>query len=105
MTNSCEIINGSEYMERGEIEQLQSARLKEIVHCAYERSPFYKELYDRAGGCAEGDGVLAKRVSDRLKELILARPKEVVILPAGALSTDEQKTKYIIDERGKTDGA
>lgn len=60
---------------------------------------------ERAGGCAEGDGVLAKRVSDRLKELILARPKEVVILPAGALSTDEQKTKYIIDERGKTDGA
>ena len=65
MTNSCEIINGSEYTERGEIEQLQSARLKEIVHCAYERSPFYKELYDRAGVAPADSAAVFEAVSHR----------------------------------------
>ena len=59
---------------------------------------------ERARGCTEPDEVLEQRVSDRLKELILARPKQVVILPEGALDTGEQKTKYIIDEREKQDG-
>lgn len=59
---------------------------------------------ERAPGCIENDRVLSERISNRLKELILAKPQAVVILQPGALSSEEQKMKYLIDERKKIDG-
>lgn len=64
---------------------------------------YYIVEAERAVGCSQQDSELARRISDRLKELILARPKEVVILPHGDIASSDQKLKYIIDERENTD--
>ena len=39
----------AETMSRGELEEIQLAKLKHIVRYAYDRVPFYKKKYDEAG--------------------------------------------------------
>ena len=56
---------------------------------------------EREKGCSIPSQELVTTVSDRLKRLILARPKEVIVYPSGALEGTEQKTVFLIDERKK----